>query len=86
MSIATLDSKLQPSLCDYSDTCLLFKRRTTITGAGANASARKADERDRGVIIKNCTPFINCKSEINNTEIDNTKDINIVMPMYNLIE
>ena len=31
-------------------------------------------------------PLINCKSEINNREIDNAKDIDIVMPMYNLIE
>ena len=30
--------------------------------------------------------FINCKSEISNTETDNAKDIDIVMPMYNLIE
>ena len=35
---------------------------------------------------KNCAPFINCISEINNTQIDNAKDIDIVMPMYNLIE
>ena len=44
------------------------------------------DERDKGVIFKNCTPFINGISEINNTQIDNAKDIDIVMPMYNLIE
>ena len=37
-------------------------------------------------MFKNCAPFINCKTEINNTEIDNAKDIDIVMPMYNLIE
>ena len=36
--------------------------------------------------MKNCALSINCKSEINNTEIDNAKDIDIVMPMYNLIE
>ena len=36
--------------------------------------------------LKNCAPFINCISEIDNTQIDNTKDIDIVMPMYNLIE
>ena len=36
--------------------------------------------------FKNCAPFINCKSEISNTEIDNAKDIDIVMPMYNLIK
>ena len=38
------------------------------------------------VIFKNCTPFINCISEIDNTQVDNAKGINIVMPMYNLIE
>ena len=38
------------------------------------------------IIFKNCAPFINCISEINNTQIDNAKDIAIVMPMYNLIE
>ena len=36
--------------------------------------------------FKNCAPFTNCISEINNTQIDNAKDIDIVMPMYNLIE
>ena len=38
------------------------------------------------MIFKNCDPFTNCKSEINTTEIDNAKDIDIVMPMHNLIE
>ena len=36
--------------------------------------------------IKIYAPFINCISEINNTQIDNTKDIDMVMLMYNLIE
>ena len=38
------------------------------------------------VIFKNCVPFTNCISEINNTQIDNAKNIDAVMPMYNLIE
>ena len=38
------------------------------------------------MIFKNCAPFINYKSEINNIETDNAKDIDIVMAMYNLIE
>ena len=59
---------------------------SAITGARDNAAARQADERHKDVIIKNCAPFINCKSEINNTEIDNAKDIDIVIPMHNLIE
>ena len=36
--------------------------------------------------FKNCAPFTNCISEINITQVDNAKDIDIVMPMYNLIE
>ena len=37
---------------------------------------------EKSVIFKNCALFINCKSEINNVEIDNAKDIDVVMPMY----
>ena len=77
---------LKSSLCDYSDTYILVKGTITIAGAGADAAARQADERDKGVIFKNCAPFITCISEINNTQIDNAKGIDIVMPMYNLIE
>ena len=75
---------LKSSLCDYSDAYILVKGKITIAGAGA--AARQADKRDKGVAFKNCSPFINYISEINNTEIDNAKDIDIVMPMYNLIE
>ena len=77
---------LKSSLCDYSDAYILAKGTITIAGAGADAAARQADERDKGVILKNCAPFTNCISEINNTQVDNAKDIDIVMPMYNLIE
>ena len=77
---------LKSSLCDYSDAYILFKGTITINGRGADAAARQADERDKGVLFKNCAPFINCISEINNTQIENAKDIDIVMPMYNLIE
>ena len=77
---------LKSSLCGYSDAYILVKGTITITGAGADAAARQADERDKGVAFKNCAPFTNCISEINNTQVDNAKDIYIVMPMYNLIE
>ena len=77
---------LKPSLCDYSDAYILFKGKITITGAGANAADRQADERDKGVAFKNCAPFTACKTNINNVEIDNCMDIDIVMPMYNLIQ
>ena len=77
---------LKSSLCDYSDAYILVKGRITITGAGADAAARQADGRDKGVAFKNCAPFTNCISEINNTQVDNAKDIDIVIPMCNLIE
>ena len=37
-------------------------------------------------MFKNCAPFTNCISKVNNTQIDNAKDTDIVMPMYNLIK
>ena len=62
----------------------LLKEKITITGEGADESARKADERNKGVAFKNCASFINFISEINNTQLD--KHIDIAMSMYNLIE
>ena len=77
---------LQASLCDYSDAYILVKGKMTTTGAGDDAAARQADERDKGIAFKNCSPYTSCISEVNNTQTDNCKVIDIVMPMYNLIE
>ena len=43
---------LKSSLCDHSDACILVKGRITITGAGADAAARQADERNKRVTFK----------------------------------
>ena len=72
--------------CNDADAYILVNGRVTITGAGDDAAARQADERDKGVTFKNCVPFTKCINRINNTELDNAKDIDIVMPMYNLTE
>ena len=77
---------LKSSLCDYSEAYIHIKVKVTITGAGDDAAARQADERDEGVAFKNCAPFTNCINEINNILIDNAKDIDIIMLIYNLIE
>ena len=77
---------LKSNLCDYSDAYILVKGKVTITRAGADLAARLTDGRDKGVAFKNFAPFTICISQISNTEIDNCKDIDIVMPMYNLIE
>ena len=75
---------LKSSLCDYSHAYILVKGTISVNNTAADgAAANNANEK---VILKNCTPFTNCISEINNTQIDNAKDIDIVMPMYNLIE
>ena len=76
-------SMLRSALCDYSDAYILVSATITvpkIAAAGAAANNRK------NIIIKNCALFTNCISEINNTQIDKAKDIDIVMPMHNLIE
>ena len=75
---------LKSSLCDYSDAYILVKGTISVNNIAAEGAA--ANNTNKKVIFKNCALFANCISEINNTQIDNAKDIDIVMPMYNLIE
>ena len=75
---------LKSSLCHYSDAYILVKGTISVNNTAAQSAA--ANNTNKRVIFKNCAPFTNGISEINNTQIDNAKDINIVMPMYNLIE
>ena len=77
---------LKSSLFDYGDAYILAKWTVTIVRTGADQAARQADKRGKEIIFKNCAPFIGCKSEINNIQVDNAKDLDVVMPMYNLIE
>ena len=77
---------LRSSLFDYADTCILVKGKITVTGAGDDATARWADEWNKCVIFQNCASRIKCIGKIHDTEIDNAQDIDIVMPMHNLIE
>ena len=75
---------LKSNLCDYSDAYILVKGTITVNNTVAQGVA--ANNTNKKVTFKTCAPFTNCTSEINNTQIDNAKDIDIVMPMYNLIE
>ena len=79
---------VRSNLCDYADAYMLVKGTITITGGPNNATDenKRIDERDKGVMFKNCAPFTKCISRINGTDIDNAQDIDIVMPMHNLIE
>ena len=75
---------LKSSLCDYSDAYIHVKGTITVNNSAVAPAA--ANNANRKVIFKNCAPFTICISEINNKQVDNAKDTDIVMPMYNLIE
>ena len=74
--IKFLTRSIESSLCDYSDAYILVAENIAVTPNNASTQ----------VVFKNCAPFKKCRTEINETFIDETDFINITMPMYNLIE
>ena len=78
---------IRSDLYGYSDAYILVSGTINITEAGDDDNAKKkTDERNKGVVFKNCALFTNCISRINNGQINNAEYIDVVMPMYNLIE
>ena len=75
---------LRSSLCDYTDVYILVKGNITVNNTAA--AGADANNNNKKVIFKTCAPFTNCISKINNELIDNAECIDIVLPMYNLIE
>ena len=63
---------LRSDLCDYSDAYIVVKGPITVVRPNAAK--------------KNNVPFINCSSKINSVKIDNAEDLDVAMPMYNLLE
>ena len=76
-------SMLRSDLCDYSDAYIVVKGDITLTKTNGRGII---DIRNRFLAFKNNAPFTNCISKINNVLIDNAEDLDIVMPMYNLLE
>ena len=74
--IKFLTRTIESSLCDYSDAYILVTG--SITATPNNATTQ--------LVFKNCAPFEKCRTEINETFIDEATHINITVPMYNLIE
>ena len=72
-------SILRSDLCDFRDAYFAFKGTITVTESN-NAKKHKA------VIFKNNAPFVNCISTINGVKIDNVDDLDVVIPMYNLLK
>ena len=64
---------LRSNLCDCADAYILVKGTIAITGAGDDDAAKRANERDKGVIFKNCVPFTKCISRIHSKDIDMLK-------------
>ena len=67
---------LKPNLCDYTEVYILVDG--TIRAANAVNATRLA--------LENCAPFTQCNLEINDEHVDTAENLDIVMPMYNLIE
>ena len=76
-------SMIRSRLCDYSDVSILVKG--TIPAENTEAAA-SPNNKNKKVIFKKCASFTDCISEINNKEIDHAQNIDVVIPMYNLIE
>ena len=71
---------LRSDLCDLSDAYIAMKGTITVTGTTSRS------RKNRPLAFKNNAPFISCISKIDNTPIDNAEDLDVAMPMYNLIK
>ena len=67
---------LKPNLCDYAEAYILIDGTIRATAANANT----------WLALKNCAPFTKCNLEINDEHVDTAENLDITMPMYNLIE
>ena len=73
-------SMLRSDLCDFNDVYIVVEGDMTLEGNN------DANKRNKNLEFKNNAPFINCISKINGVKIDNAEDLDVVMPMYNLLE
>ena len=71
---------LTSNLCDYADSYILINGAVTIPGN------HPRNRQNRPVILKNNAPFISCITKINGELIEDAEDLDIVVPMYNLLE
>ena len=75
---------LRSSLCDYTDAYIHING--TIAAINTTAQGQSSNCTNKKVIFKNCALFTKCISRINNTQVDDTHNIDVVMSMYNLIK
>ena len=75
---------LQSDLCEYADAYILVNGTITVMAAAGANNIR--DEKNRKLILKHNAPFASCITRINGELIEDADDLDIVMPMYNLLE
>ena len=74
---------MRSNLCDYCDAYILVKGTITVPNMAAAGTA--VNNTNKKVMFKNCAPFNDCKTQINNRQVEDAQDIDIVMSMYNVI-
>ena len=67
---------IKPNLCDYSDAYIFVAGDIKVADIAADIS----------VAFKNCAPFTRCITDINDEHVKIAENLDIIMPMYNLIE
>ena len=78
---------LRSDLCDYADAYIFVNGTINVTANGDNNNANNIrDKRDRPLILKNNSPFVSCITKINGELIEDAEDLDIVMPIYSLLE
>ena len=81
---------LRTSLCDFSEAYVVLDGSIAVTADATAApnpvQTAQQNRENKNFIFKNCTPFTDCITKINSTMIENANNIDLAMPMYNLIE
>ena len=75
---------LRSDLCDYSDAYILVNGTITVTAAAGANNIR--EKRNKPLILKNNALFVSCITKMNNELIEDAEDLDIAMPVYNLLE
>ena len=77
---------LRSNLCDHSDAYILVKGTITVRALGVNNNANNIrNKKNRPLILKNNAPFVSCITRINDELIEDADNLDIVMPMHNLL-
>ena len=67
---------IKPNLCDYSDAYILVTGDIELADVAAYTN----------VAFKSCVPFTRCATHINDEHVETAETLDIIMPLYNLIE